>query len=644
MIEVAELAYVLAGLSDASLDASMYQVATGLLRSKSASKTSIINIAKQNICQYPILTSNNVCLKSYTRVQNMLEELYGTYLKMAIANNSEIIDLADNQSKREVISRVHQNDNLASITGFSDRGTAMNIANVTGGERMSSLLSASARFSDKKFTKKDIIDANQILMRPYDENFNLGNLNGDEDGSFIYNEAKKGHFDTSTVRDYADELLLVCNSFAIQMARPKRNNGAIKKLKEKGDKLAVLCANTSKRIKKKGTLISGTSVKRYDFLVNYWKGIVKYIPKAASRKLSEDGLSYEDLVLNEATIDRTNRTNDTSTYRRDMDPVTGNLTSSTTTYHNQSQPTQPVLVNYDQDDVRNATNNLLRGQYSMDDVMILTNFNNLQYQMNKDQREANMNTANINNKEVQTELFDAQCESYIRQQLDWEEARDEQGTVTSIKLDREIQKHNELEPTIMQLTVTYKDAKAGFKDTAIVVGVKCITHLIPHKDLYFYVPETLIKRRPIFKTIRWLTGEVNTANFVFDVDQQKEDAIGSRESGLWWRHLRQRSKAAKIRSFGGVLSPIIPNATLLMSIEDAEYIKIKSNIDLIKDTKMTAKLMDLFFFMEIVILDEANEEILLFNSDSNHWEHYTFDKLENQVNSTLNNSRGINLR
>jgi hypothetical protein len=196
----------------------------------------------------------------------------------------------------------------------------------------------------------------------------------------------------------------------------------------------------------------------------------------------------------------------------------------------------------------------------------------------------------------------------------------------------------------MQLTVTYKDAKAGFKDTAIVVGVKCITHLIPHKDLYFYVPETLIKRRPIFKTIRWLTGEVNTANFVFDVDQQKEDAIGSRESGLWWRHLRQRSKAAKIRSFGGVLSPIIPNATLLMSIEDAEYIKIKSNIDLIKDTKMTAKLMDLFFFMEIVILDEANEEILLFNSDSNHWEHYTFDKLENQVNSTLNNSRGINLR
>lgn len=125
MIEIAELAHALMGLSDGSLDASFYDVATGILRSRTANKASIVNIAKQNICQLPVLVSNSICLDSYTKVCNSLEELYGTYLKMAIANSSEIIDLGKGQNKTEVIRRLHQNDNLNDITGFENVGEVM---------------------------------------------------------------------------------------------------------------------------------------------------------------------------------------------------------------------------------------------------------------------------------------------------------------------------------------------------------------------------------------------------------------------------------------------------------------------------------------------------------------------------------------
>lgn len=62
---------------------------------------SIAQMARENICQFPLLMSDNISIQAGIQTANVLEQLYTTYIKMVITNNAEILDLSRNQDKKK---------------------------------------------------------------------------------------------------------------------------------------------------------------------------------------------------------------------------------------------------------------------------------------------------------------------------------------------------------------------------------------------------------------------------------------------------------------------------------------------------------------------------------------------------------------
>jgi hypothetical protein len=145
------------------------------------------------------------------------------------------------------------------------------------------------------------------------------------------------------------------------------------------------------------------------------------------------------------------------------------------------------------------------------------------------------------------------------------------------------------------------------------------------------LPNSLIKNKKLFRFIQWTTGEIKASDFFFDLSGAKFDAKNEKKmnSIKWFRHLKARSLAAKKRALLNK-SEINPNCSLVITTEDVVLIKEKSRIDLIKDTKYAKKLMDIFFLIGFYIVDEVNQEVMVFNNGNGgaFWETYSLKKYE----------------
>jgi len=79
--------------------------------------------------------------------------------------------------------------------------------------------------------------------------------------------------------------------------------------------------------------------------------------------------------------------------------------------------------------------------------------------------------------------------------------------------------------------------------------------------------------------------------------------------------------------------PYVPNATIVMSYEDYETLKLMYRKDIIKDTKLAYKLTNLLFLMHLVIINDVSNEFLIYDSYNRVWETYTLDKLQSEINT-----------
>jgi len=155
-------------------DRSTRDAVLGTTRAIATSNVSIASRARLNICQFPLLTSNIISVNSYRKVSEILEQLYAQYLKLMIVNQTEVINLGKGENKFSILNKIHQNDNALST--YLDR---------TKEEMLRS--SIESRFEDAlpflemyNFSSTDLINANKKLLKPYNENFNLSNLNSNE--------------------------------------------------------------------------------------------------------------------------------------------------------------------------------------------------------------------------------------------------------------------------------------------------------------------------------------------------------------------------------------------------------------------------------------------------------------------------------
>jgi hypothetical protein len=149
-----------------------------------------------------------------------------------------------------------------------------------------------------------------------------------------------------------------------------------------------------------------------------------------------------------------------------------------------------------------------------------------------------------------------------------------------------------------------------------------------------------VGRDKFFNFIRWTSGEISLfRDLLFNIDQIKTDALNNNARGGgsgWWATLRRMKAQSNIlRRFGG--KSIIPNATIVVNMEEVEVIKAKTGVDLFNPI-VAKKMMNQYLLLGFVIVDASTESVhFLFDSEADYQVN-SFNGLKREAQNGSNNA------
>jgi hypothetical protein len=198
--------------------------------------------------------------------------------------------------------------------------------------------------------------------------------------------------------------------------------------------------------------------------------------------------------------------------------------------------------------------------------------------------------------------------------------------------DNDVKKSNELVPTTLHIrvkTVNNKGEDVGFLD--FIVGVKSTMHPIKSDEMVINMVSACKNNNKFFDFIRWTTGEISFfKDFVFNIKELKDDVVSrSAGSSSWWMTLKRRRALAKIKN--GLVLPqqILPNATVVLSMEEVEYIKSEYGYDLM-NTVFVDKIMQTYFLLGFVVVDNSTQIAHFLFDGQQNFQSVTFSGLERE--------------
>lgn len=217
--------------------------------------------------------------------------------------------------------------------------------------------------------------------------------------------------------------------------------------------------------------------------------------------------------------------------------------------------------------------------------------------------------------------------------------REANETVHAVLLkDSDVKKANELVPTTLQLKLNIQDKTGKIVGTQeFIIGVKATLHAVSSEEMIANVGG--MNRGKMFNFIRWTTGEIEfVKDLLFNIDEIKTDVVNrSQGTSNWWMALKQRAKFANAKKKLLMKGQILPNATIVMSMEEVDHLKYEKGLDLM-DLSNANKLMREFFLLGFVIVDNSSQ-ICHFLFDGRHdFESTSFSGLERE-----NKGNGLNI-
>lgn len=194
----------------------------------------------------------------------------------------------------------------------------------------------------------------------------------------------------------------------------------------------------------------------------------------------------------------------------------------------------------------------------------------------------------------------------------------------NILLDNDIKKANELVPTTLHLRIYRRpnetDAEGTFFD--FVIGIKVYMHLVESEDMIENIVNACRNKDTIFEFIRWSSGEISFfKDFVFRIDDMKQDITRvNNGSSPWWSTLKYIArKSDAIKGFKLQSAALLPNSTIVMSMNEIEYIKTNYGFDLFNNFNLIKKVMKTYFLLGFVIVDSSSEVVhFLFDKDKSY--------------------------
>lgn len=205
---------------------------------------------------------------------------------------------------------------------------------------------------------------------------------------------------------------------------------------------------------------------------------------------------------------------------------------------------------------------------------------------------------------------------------------------TQVKLsDNDVKKSNELVPTTLSVSLHVKDGQSFGGISNFVIGVKGLLHPVQSNEMVSNLLSGFKSGSKFFNFLRWTTGEISfLKDLILNVDGIKEDVVRKYNGGShWWSTLKRRKSLAKMRNLTS-RNKLLPNASIVCSMEEIVELKETYGLDLM-DPKKIKKLMDQFFLLGFVIVDSSQELCYFIFDGETNYQAISFNGLEKENNS-----------
>lgn len=205
----------------------------------------------------------------------------------------------------------------------------------------------------------------------------------------------------------------------------------------------------------------------------------------------------------------------------------------------------------------------------------------------------------------------------------------------AVILNNEYKKANELQPTMMVVNFMKHTEEHGDYINTAVIGIKCKIYPISSSDIVNRISGKLRDKSFLTNFVRATTNEIGFfRDFLFAVDQAKFDAKSygrQATSNKLWKVLERRGAKSKFRRSLKMYNDATAISTLVMSENDAEYLKKTESID-IMNVSRARKIMDEYNFLCLVVANQSTEVAsFLYDTGDDTFEMIPFSGLEREA-------------
>ena len=199
---------------------------------------------------------------------------------------------------------------------------------------------------------------------------------------------------------------------------------------------------------------------------------------------------------------------------------------------------------------------------------------------------------------------------------------------------KDFKQTNDFLPYGIEVRLIAKNEKNEFVQYVdFVIGVKAYVHPVKSTEIIENIQRAYQNKSLLFKFLRWTTGEISLVkNILLNIDDIKLDAA-NRAAGknMWFSSLKRlKDKKLTMRNLT-VPTALLPNATIVMSAFEADYLKDKCAIN-VRDPKVGKKLINSLFLVTLIIIDEGSGSIDILYDGSSNYQTYALETLEREVN------------
>lgn len=576
------------------------------------SSKSVIKAAKGNIFEFPVFVANSVPLDYATATVALLEQVYASYLQMAISINPIIDDETARKGAQFDHLRSDVNKYLECVDP-TDMPYAYDACHAVYEENgiiaefnLVNIEDATAKIINEAMDHEPLSEFDHFFSETY-----VGDGAGFFDGCEWIQEAttktlvlkRQDGTDWDTGIEYK-----VYNQRDFTKTSTTAHGSTIETTRTRGAKGSVNGASTST------TQRGGYDDTRTD------KGS-NYDVESANDKSYKEALE-KALQLLDKEIDAEDRKAMRNKINKELDNIDENMKKT----KKETEKLEKDLENYDED--RELRNEKTKAETEKSKAEI----EKLKRQGKWDEEDRELDKAKkLNDARVKTPQF-----------LD----------------ESKIQKLNTMKPLMMSVDLNVVDKNGSLsRPVSYVIGVKCHTRLIESSILPEVAAYPLKEMNKQLRKIKWRSGELKFGrDLLWKVKSKKQTASDARDKKRkWYRRLYELSHmsgdgvaAASIKNgkspwanwwqdklTGGnnkdVGHGLIPNATIIMSKSDVDNIKREKDIDLLSGSKAAKMCKELFLIGMIVIDEDAESVKVLFPDLHNDYDVMSIAAVKKQL-------------